>query len=322
MLYEKFKQSYYQLLKLLRQDAKLLSRIRRENLVVVLNLHQVTPQTNPFWSPMNPEIFDDLLNFLKQNFLVTSFRELEKAQTDKPLAVISFDDGYYNFIEYALPILEKHNLSANMNIIPSCVESGEPMWNVILYDFLNSAPKSLIDEIRLPGFNVRMKDESFRSKARYGLQISLFLKTRPRQEREELLREIEKPMRKLDFNLTRMMNREEIKEIAKTHEIGVHSFSHESMKFESDAFFEEDLQKCLAYFEKDIGLPLDIYAFPNGSYRPSQIEILQRHDVKYKLLVDERYARKDETVLPRFTIYGATSLETRFQALGFNSKEN
>lgn len=317
---EKLKAAYFFIQKLLRRDARLLEKIRREDLLVVLNLHQVSPHKNPFWSPMHPQIFEDLLIFLKENFEVVLFRELNSANSKKPKAILSFDDGYYNFIEYAAPLLKRHRLSANMNVIPSCAESGEPMWNVKLYDFLNRAPKSLIDEINLPGFHYRLKDGSFGGKVQYGLKISRFLKNRPRRERRELWREIEQAMQKAEFQLTRMMNAEEIRQIAGIHEIGVHSFSHESMEFEENSFFEDDLQKCLKYFDEKLGLPMEIYAFPNGSFRSEQIEILRRYGIKYKLLVGEDYAAGGADVFPRFTIYGSAKLENRFQALGFNKK--
>jgi peptidoglycan/xylan/chitin deacetylase (PgdA/CDA1 family) len=317
---EHLKTGYYFLQKVLRKDAGLLEKIRRENLVTVLNLHQVSPHENPFWSPLKPEIFDDLLAFLKENFEVVLFREIEEVKSEKPLAVLSFDDGYYNFYEFAAPLLKKHELRANMNIIPSCVETGAAMWNIRLYDFLNSAPKILIDEIELPGFEHRLTGENFAAKVQYGLKISRFLKNRPRAEREKLWRQIGDLIDNSNFSRTRMMNRDEIEEIAAVHEIGVHSFSHESMEFESDAFFEDDFKKCAEYFENDLGLPLEIYAFPNGSYRKEQIAALQARGIKHILLVGEDYARKGKSVFPRFTIYGSSKIETRFQALGFNKK--
>lgn len=317
---EHLKTGYYFLQKLLRRDAALLEKIRRERLVTVLNLHQVSPHENPFWSPLKPEIFDDLLLFLKENFEVVRFGEIHSAKSEKPLAVLSFDDGYYNFYEFAAPLLKKHALRANMNIIPSCVETGEPMWNIKLYDFLNSAPKTLIDEIDLPGFDHRLTGENSAAKVRYGLKISRFLKNRPRAEREELWQGIENLIDDSDSPQTRMMNREEIREIAETHEIGVHSFSHESMEFETDAFFESDFEKCRDYFENKLGLPLEIYAFPNGSYRAGQIEALREKGIRHILLVGEDYARRGADVFSRFTIYGASRIETRFQALGINKK--
>ena len=56
--------------------------------------------------------------------------------------------------------------------------------------------------------------------------------------------------------------------------IGAHSFSHESMGYESDSFFRADLMQCRNFFEQQLRLPLDAYAFPNGSYRPEQIQAL------------------------------------------------
>ena len=317
---EHLKSGYYLLQKILRKDAALLEKIRREKLVTVLNLHQVSPHENPFWSPLKPEIFDDLLAFLKENFEVVTFGEIAGAKSEKPLAVLSFDDGYYNFYEFAAPILKKHALRANMNIIPSCVETGAPMWNIKLYDLLNSAPRAQIDEIDLPGFETRLAGDDFASKVRYGLAISRFLKNRPRAEREELWRPVEELINASNLKPTRMMNCEEIREIAREHEIGVHSFSHESMEFEPDEFFENDFEKCARYFENKLGLPLEIYAFPNGSYREEQIDALRAKGIRHILLVGEDYARAGEDVFPRFTIYGSSKLETRFQALGFNKK--
>ena len=317
---EHLKTGYYLVQKILRRDAALLDKIRRENLVTVLNLHQVSPHENPFWAPLTPEIFDDLLDFAKEHFEVVLFGELERAQSDKPLAVLSFDDGYYNFYEFAAPLLKKHGLRANMNIIPSCVETGEPMWNIKLYDFLNHAPKKLIDEIELPGFDARLAGEGYAAKVQYGLKISRFLKNRPRREREQLWQNIENLIGNSDFPRTRMMNRAEIKEIAETHEIGVHSFSHESMEFEPDEFFAADFKKCADYFANDLNLPLEIYAFPNGSYRREQIAALEQWGIRHVLLVGEDYAAKGARILPRFTIYGSSKIETRFQSLGFNKK--
>jgi len=299
-------------------DKRKISQIKGKKKVAILNLHRVSPEENPFWSPLRPEIFEELLRFMKANFEIGLFGELEKLEhSEKPLAVLSFDDGYYDFIEYALPLLEKHGLRANMNVIPECAESGKPIWNVRLYDFLNAAPRKLINEIRLPGFDTGLTDDTAAAKLRYGLKLSRYLKLRPKKEREEIWQKIEPFFSQVEFGLTRMMSTDDIRAIADKTEIGVHSYSHENMGFEDNEFFIEDLERCKAYFANKLHLPMTIYAFPNGSYRQEQVEYLKQHDIDHVLLVDEKFADLHADAYPRLTIYGETKAEVRLKSLGF-----
>lgn len=318
---EGLKHLYFRLLGLSRVDRRLLAEIRRRDLLLVLNLHQVSPHPNPFWPPLRPEIFDELLGFLRRHFHVTLFRDAEAAGRDRPCVILSFDDGYYNFVEYAMPILDKHGVAANMNIIPACVESGEPPWNVRLYDFLNSAPRALVNEIRLPGFDARLDTEDAAGKVRYGLRISRFLKNRPRREREELWGGVAAVMEKAPASrTTRVMSAADVRDAARAHEIGVHSYSHESMGFEDEQFFEDDFRSCVRYFAEELRLPLDIYAFPNGSHRPEQVAYLERQGVRHILLVGESYAGRGQRVSPRLTVYGTTPAEIKIRSLGYGAR--
>lgn len=293
-------------------------KIKRDNKIAVLNLHRVSPVENPFWSPLKPKIFEELLRFLQANFEVCLFNQLENFKhSSKPLAALSFDDGYYDFVEYALPLLEKYKMRANMNVIPQCVESGNPIWNVRLYDFLNSAPRSLINEIRLPGLDINLINDSPEAKLRFGLRLSGYLKKRPRSERKEIWQMIEPLMSKADFKPTRMMTANEIREISNETEIGAHSFSHESMGFEDFQFFKQDFINCRNYFTEKLNVSLNIYAFPNGSYRTEQIDFLRQNDIKHILLVDEKFADFESDVFTRLTVYGDTKAEIKLKSLGF-----
>lgn len=319
----KLKGLFYTLLKLARADVRLLEKIRRQKLLVILNLHQVSPHTNYFWPPLHPQVFEELLKFLNLHFHLTLFRDLPHAPDDKPIAILSFDDGYYNFVEYALPLLHKYRAPANMNIIPSCAESGLPTWNIQLYDFLNVAPRTLVNEIQMPGFSGRLAGDDSESKVRYGLEISRFMKNRAREEREALWSHITSTMEKVsELKFTRMMRAEDIRAASAQHEIGAHSFSHESMGFEENSFLQNDLRKCFTYFQETLKLPLEIYAFPNGSYREEQIPLLENEGIKHMLLVDEKFADPHHNVYPRFTMYGETPLEARFLALGYKAKKD
>jgi peptidoglycan/xylan/chitin deacetylase (PgdA/CDA1 family) len=284
-------------------------------------VHKISPYPNPFLNPLHPNDFETLVRFLLKHFNVTTLKDIDGQKSKKPIAVLSFDDGYYDFVEYAMPILKKYNVRVNQNIIPICVETGKPIWNVLVADFLNQSPKSLIDEISIHGFNYKLEGEDEWSKTKYGLAISRFFKNRPKRERDDLTKVFLPMMEKLDgFATTRMMSLSDVREAVKEHEIGAHSYSHESMEYESGDFFKNDVNSCISYFNEHLNMPMRIYAFPNGSYRPENIEYLKRKNVSYILLVEEKYATTFVNVLPRITISGQSQYETTFQSLGFRVK--
>jgi len=320
MLYRNgLKHIYYGVLRLLGGDVRLVRRLQSAGALLVLNLHRVHPDPNPFWSPLSPAVFDDLVAFLKQNFRIVTFGDETAVPMKEPHAILSFDDGYYDFIEYAMPILERHGVRANMNVIGSCVEAGSPPWNIRLYDFLRAAPDSLLGEFSIPGFSMKV-GSSDESKQRYGVALSRFLKNRPRPEREVLLESVAGVIAKAPGRTTRMMDVADVRAIAAHHEVGSHSYSHESMAFEPDAFFREDFERSARLFRERLDLPLRVYAFPNGSYRPEQVDWLRERGVERVLLVEETPSAPGNRVHPRITVYGATPLEARFRALGHHAR--
>jgi peptidoglycan/xylan/chitin deacetylase (PgdA/CDA1 family) len=113
-----------------------------------------------------------------------------------------------------------------------------------------------------------------------------------------------------------MMSRDEVREIAAVHEIGAHSFDHASMAAETDAYLADDLLRCRAYFGETLGAPVNVYAFPNGSCRDGQIDVVRDAGFEHVLLVGEDFSRTDAHIHKRFTMYAASRAEARFRATG------
>ena len=61
---------------------------------------------------------------------------------------------------------------------------------------------------------------------------------------------------------------------------------------------------------------MKIYAFPNGSYRPEQIDLLSHKGIEHILLVDEKFAEPHINIFPRMTIYGDSGAEVRMRSVG------
>jgi peptidoglycan/xylan/chitin deacetylase (PgdA/CDA1 family) len=315
MLRQVLKNVYYAGASAIGLDSRVLRKLKADGKVAILNLHRISRDANAYWPPLRPEIFEELLKFLRSNFEVCAISDLGDAKSAKPLAVLSFDDGYYDFIEFALPLLRKYKMPANMNVIPQCAASGMPIWNVRLYDFLQGASVKQIHGLVIPGFVGKPLADNPDAKLDFGLRLSRYLKQRPRSEREEIWGAIE-PYLSESASRTRMMTTAEIREVREVIELGAHSYSHESMAYEDDTFFQQDFAKCKEFFDSEINVPLSIYAFPNGSYRPEQVEFLSRSSVKHVLLVGEEFADPRSGVLHRLTMYGETAAEVKMRSLG------
>ena len=159
--------------------------------------------------------------------------------------MLSFDDGYRDFVEHAMPILDRFGLKANQNVIGQSVESGRPPQIVQFSDFLNAAPTSLLRELPVPRFNGRHVSDDPLDKERFGASIMNHLKQMPPAAREPVWEELQGPMSKVEIERpTRMMSSEDVAAAAAAgHEIGSHSYSHESMEFVDDDDFVEDFER-------------------------------------------------------------------------------
>ena len=283
--------------------------------LTVLNLHRVSDDLGGGYVGMTPSLFDDLVAWLKQRFSIVAFRDLATlAPNAKPPLILSLDDGYKDFIEVVVPILESHRVVANQNIVVSVVETGRPPMNVELQDFIAAAPAALLREVPLPGLP-QGADPSDRSGS--GRIASRALKWRPIAEQKLIFAEIEQQFRRFDgFRPTRMMSVEDIVEVAQASEIGVHSYEHASMASESDDYLREDVRRCREYFRDRLGFATTIYAFPNGSFRQGQDELLRAAGYQHVLCVGEAFSRREEWRHPRLTMFAASSAELRFRALG------
>jgi peptidoglycan/xylan/chitin deacetylase (PgdA/CDA1 family) len=295
-----------------------LAALRNAGAVTVLNFHRVG-EGGADYGALTPAVFDELVGWLKRYFLLILFRDLrdlanERRAEKMPLAIISFDDGYKNFLEVAAPILGKHGVAANQNVVLASIENGRPPINVELQDFIATAPASLLRETKLPGLPDGV---DLRERAKSCFLLSRALKKLSIARQKEIYAELTPHLARYDgFRPTPMMNAEEIRQIAQTHEIGAHSCEHASMGLETDDYLREDARLCRSFLSERCGVETQVYAFPNGSFRAGQDEILREEGYSQVLCVGERFAAPASLRYPRFTIYGSSVKEARFRALG------
>lgn len=288
--------------------------------MVVLNLHRVSPDPNPFWPPLTPDAFQALVAYLHRTCDVLTFAELARGRhSDRLRVVLSFDDGCRDFVEYAAPILAQYGLRANLNVIVSSVETGRPPWTIALMDALADADTERVRGLEVPGFAYRLESDDDDAKVKHGTLLANYLKAMTPNKRAAVTSDIEVLLSETsEDSLTPMMSIEDVVAVGDLHELGCHSYSHESMAQMDGQEFADELDRCTAFFA-NLDCPMNIFAFPNGSYRSDQVETLLARGVEHVLVVDERPSTIVRGCHPRITMYGDSAAELRLRGMGWRA---
>ena len=136
-----------------------IAKLNKSEDIIILNLHRVAKNDGSAYAPLQPYLFEELLKFIKNNFEVTTFANIRE-NTKKPKMILSFDDGYKDFIDIACPFLYKYGIKVNQNIIPSCIEDQLPPLNVLAQDFVGKAPVELVKKLKGQNTVIKLKHKS------------------------------------------------------------------------------------------------------------------------------------------------------------------
>ena len=296
-----------------------LRKLRSGTVLTILNFHRVAPDDRSSYPPLEPQLFEEVVRFCRREFEPVTFGELDGYRGGaSPAVILSFDDGYRDFAEHAMPILRRYGVRVNHNIIPAAVESGLPPLNVHVQDFIGRAPSAVLAAFAVPGLDALNLREP---RERLGSQVSSFIKSKPMAEQKLLADVLLPQMRALDgFAPTPMMSLSEVREAAAQHEIGAHSMEHATLSAESDDYVREDARACQQWFRERFGLEPDVYALPNGAGTERTAAILRAEGYRHILWTGERRSELGAADHPRFTITGSSKNEVRFRATGWERR--
>jgi len=315
------KNAYFRALGTARVDRLLRAIRRRRGEVVILNLHRVSPDPSPYWPPLTPDAFRALVSYLVETCDVLTFEDLVGGRrSDRLRVVLSFDDGCRDFLEYVVPILAQFGLRSNLNVIVRSVESGQPPWTIALVDALGAAGATRVRSLQVPGFPFRLEGDDDAAMVRYGTLLTNYLKRMTRSERAGVWADVETLLSETDADAyTRMMSTEDVATVMDLHEVGCHSYSHESMAQMDGDEFAAEIDRSAAFFST-LDRPMSIFAFPNGSYRSDQVETLLTRGVEHVLVVDERVSQAVRGCHPRITMYGDSPAELCLRGMGWRAR--
>lgn len=252
-------------------------RFRRKNRILVLLYHEIRKPENRFEAAVSLEHFEEQIRFIKKHFEVISLtRMLEilstKKAPEKPLAVVTFDDGYRDNLTVGCPVLRKYSVPAAIFLSVESIGNREPMWTSCV-EFLFKHTKQESVTLGAEGgnrtFRLGRTDEQ-RMNVCY--QVKLAMKQLPDAMRQKVLNDLKE---KLRVNVadglwagTAMLSWDDVRTLAKDPliEIGSHALSHRMLANLPPDEMQSELKESKKKIEDEIGKEVSWISYPGNSY--------------------------------------------------------
>lgn len=235
----------------------------------ILIFHRVLPQPDPlFPDEMHAERFDEICAWLAGGFNVLPMDQavdrLRRGDLPARALAITFDDGYADNHDVALPILQRHRLPAAFYIATGFLDGGR-MWNDTVIEAMRLAAGRELDLAGLGLEGVATLPLGDTDQRRASIQVLLrALKYRPPEQRLELVQRVaERAGAALPNDL--MMRSDQVKALHSAGMlVGAHTHSHPILGAMDKAAARREIELSRQRLEALLGESVRHFAYPNG----------------------------------------------------------
>ena len=208
----------------------------------------------------------------------------------RPMAALTFDDGFRSVCDVALPVLQELDVPASCFLSTAAIESGRPLWFCRLHRAITETRRT---ELSWAGRSWPLTSAPERSFASAALQA--LLKDAPGDrvddETDELCRLLGvDPVEPGDAaSAYRPMDPESVRSLARAGliEFGAHGHRHMILSTIDTAAQQEEIETSVAAVRALTGQVADTFAYPNGAradFNEESVAALQRVGVTAALL--------------------------------------
>ncbi len=282
----------------------------------VLILHRVVPEPDPIYpEEIDAAFFDRLCRWVALLFNVLPLDEAVQrlySGTLPPRALcISFDDGYADGHDVALPILLRHRLCATFFITSGALEGG-CLWN----DMVEEAVR------RTEHFELDLRDVGLE---RYALD-SVPLKRHAIERIDNALKYLPPPARNtlaqdiaaragVQPSLELMLSHNQLRRLRRAGmQIGAHTVSHPILAGLPAAQVRQEVVDGKRQLEAILGETVGLFAYPNGKwgkdFDAQAVAIVREAGFEAAFTTDWGSASRDTHpfLMPRFTPWDRSRL--------------
>lgn len=307
---------------------RVLSALRRKNVggtrVQFIAWHRIVPDFEGMRRKVIPGLltstvtFDRQLSWLSKTYQFATIPEAldvltGRAKSKRDLCVLTFDDGYADFLEHAIPILRKHGAPGIVYVPTGFVDTGVPLLHDRLYRVLRlSAQRNLaVREIGGGPLVTAALEDALRGDVIWALER--LLETRPREICVKVAEALETCLGedpRAALIDSRLLSWEELRAVrAAGFSVGAHTVDHACLPNEASAEVDRQLRASREQLEAELGGEVTDFAYPNGWYSRGAIRALVRNGYRSAVTTEDRPNRlgEDPFTLKRKCVWEFTS---------------
>lgn len=264
---------------MLRQALNLVSPGGHRGRLSVLIFHRVLPRVDPlFPTEVDAAYFDAVCSWLKAYFHVLpldqAVQQLQAGSLPSRAAAITFDDGYADNHQVAMPILRKHGLTATFFVTTGYLDGGM-MWNDAVIESIRRTAKPVLAANGIVG--VALEELQIGSEAEKGPAIQAVINRikylEPEQRKEFTTQLADRLEVVLPTDL--MMTSAQVRDMRSNGMlIGAHTVTHPILALLDESQVAREAGESKRFLEELLGERVGLFAYPNGKlgtdYRPEQ----------------------------------------------------
>lgn len=247
----------------LRQAAAL----RGASRLSVLIFHRVSPEPDPlFPNEVDAARFDRMMGLLARAFRVLpldrAVQLLQQGRLPSPAMAITFDDGYADNHDIALPILQRHGLSASFFVATGFLDGGR-MWNDTIIECVRRCrkPRVALDFLALPPTDC----ETWEQRRALIERVIGIVKYKLPAEREPLLQALHEACGRPSLPQGLMMRSAQVSALRQAGMlIGAHTVHHPILCTLDDDTARHEMAASRQRLQTLTDDAVDLFAYPNG----------------------------------------------------------
>ena len=279
----------------------------------ILIFHRVHAASDPLF-PFEPDAqrFESLMRFVAATFRVMTFGEavdhLAQDTLPRRSLVITFDDGYADNAEVALPILQRCGLQATFFISTGFLDGGR-MWNDSVIECVRASTRESIDLTDYGLGRLPLGTLDDRRRCIDALLPRIKYLTLP--ERSEAVLALQRQCGVPDLSDDLMMSADQVRSLHRAGmEIGAHTVNHPILRSITAAEAAREIGDGRNALESMLDARVDVFAYPNGKpaqdYDASHVDIVRKLGFRGAVSTAPGVGRAGDDLfqLPRFTPWG------------------